>query len=107
MPTNYHDLGRTLRLPFFPVRQNEGYTARGRARATLTMNWGFGQTEPLADDTGAAPLIKWCEPLNDADGKAGGICSRSGMWFPGHMLVKMDGRQMGKPFAAPEPRRRR
>lgn len=107
MPTNLHAQGGRSRLPFLPVLHNEGYTARGMGTATMFIFFAGGQTEPLADLTGSISVIKYAEPLNDEDGRRGGICTRTGMWAPGHELVIVDGKPMIRDFAAREPRRRR
>lgn len=93
-----------LRLPFLPGLPNDGHTARNSD--TMNMLFTGGQMKPLSDQTGNAPLFKYAEPLSDEDGRKGGICARSGYWFPGHMLVEMDGKKMGIPFAKREPKER-
>ena len=41
-------------------------------------------------DQTVAPLI-YERPHSSADGRAGRVCTASGMWAPGHCLVYVDG----------------
>jgi hypothetical protein len=94
-------------LPYFPQQAADGHTWYGECAYLLTAGYGGGISgDPVVINDGSASLIKWSEPLSAADGKAGGICQRSGRWFPGHQLVHVDGRQMGLPFVRKEPKRR-
>jgi hypothetical protein len=71
------------------------------AQAQLVNTWWWNSVPwgGLGDNRYPGGVFKWCLPLNDEDGQAGRICDRSGIWFPGHMLVEVDGKIMGRPFS--------
>lgn len=48
-------------------------------------------------------LMRAKKALNIDDVAAGGICDVSKMWYPGHALVTMGGRQTGAEWAFEEP----
>lgn len=45
---------------------------------------------------------KYADPINREDALSGGVCSRTGLWFPGRMLVTVGGKRYGAPFAPRE-----
>jgi len=50
--------------------------------------------------------MKGDDPIDEQDAMNGGVCSLSGQWFPGHSLVKVGGKQYGRPYA-PSPEQNR
>lgn len=82
---------------WFPYMISAGETAGGKRLRIVSRHF----SHPGIGDNGTryyAPF-KWKNPQSFEDGYLGGFCSRSGAWFPGHMLVTVDGKLYGLPFA--------
>lgn len=46
-----------------------------------------------------AERMKGADPIDEQDAANGGVCSLSGMWFPGSHLVTVGGKQYGRRYA--------
>ena len=91
-----------LSLANIPFQSQVLDTPAGRKKSYATIH--FTQTPQSVTAYAGFEYIgtplRWAKPLTPSDGENGQVCaSGSGWWFPAHMLVWVDGKPYGYPFA--------
>lgn len=91
--------------PRLPL-SSEQRTPPGVAMQVITLMWGSDIPNAQSRAFGYVPLMRGEQPTDLEDARQGGRCDRSGIWFPGHALVRTKGRRTGAPFYRPDPKDR-
>lgn len=84
-------------VAWFPPLRSGGESTGGKRLRYVSRHFshpGLGGNATRYFDT-----FKWKNPHTLDDGEKGGICARSGCWFPAHMMTVVDGERVGLPFA--------